>query len=111
MVELVDPDQIEGIVGFRRHGSMHIARAVSATENVFILHSRDCLERGIDLRDCEYSKALEHGISLPDGWAQLQDQPVAVRVTNGRLRATRLANYFTRTQYDAMLVRDQDDDR
>ncbi|GAB3853729.1 hypothetical protein GCM10028801_06860 [Nocardioides maradonensis] len=111
MTRLVPTDQIEAIVGFRRQPDLHIARADSAAKEVYILHSQKCLDRGIDLRRCEHSQALEHGIELLGGWDNLQDRPVVARVVNGRLRATDVKVFFTPDQIDAMLVRDRDDDR
>ncbi len=69
MTNLVDPDRIEGIVGARRHETLHIGRAVSAEQTVYILHSQECKDSGIDLRSCEYSVALDRGID-PTAWVE-----------------------------------------
>jgi hypothetical protein len=80
MSALVPGEQIEQIVGVERHQTRHFARAVSAEETVYILHSRNCLESDRDLRDCFYSQALDNGIDEAI-WATALDQPVRVAVT------------------------------
>jgi hypothetical protein len=69
MSELVPRERIEAIVGSPRQQSRHMARAVSAEQTVYILHSRDCLDSGIDLRRCDFSRALDMGID-EDRWPQ-----------------------------------------
>ena len=85
MSDLVDPVQIEEIVGTRRHQVIHYGRAVSAEQRVFILHSAFCLASGIDLHDCVYSLALDRGIRMVDwrGWEDLA-VPLSIGMT-GRL--------------------------
>lgn len=88
MVDLVDPTEIESIVGHQRDATEHYARAVSAESTVYILHSQVCLDSGIDLRSCPFSVALGVGIkwALPwAGWRRVQDQPVRVEVFRGFL--------------------------
>lgn len=77
MSALVPSEDIERIVGARRRANRHLARAVSAEETVYILHSAECRGSGIDLRDCPFSLALDNGIRL-DEWRQ--DVPVTVWV-------------------------------
>jgi hypothetical protein len=77
MSKLVDPGRIEAIVGVARHPSVHYARAVSAEATVYILHSQQCKDSGIDLRECAYSLAMDQGIDL-DRW--MGDVPVPVTV-------------------------------
>lgn len=84
MADLVPSDEIEGIVGAKRHFAQHLGRAVSETETVYVLHSEQCLESGIDLLECEWTKILERGID-PDDWAGFEDRPVALAVRRGRL--------------------------
>lgn len=86
MAELVPAEDIERIVGVPRHPTMHWARAVSAEQTVYILHSHKCLDSGIDLRQCRFSLALDNGIRK-DEW--VEDEPVPVAVT-GAFNTTRL---------------------
>ena len=82
MTERVPADEIENIVGRKRSVNDHYARAVSADQTVYILHSRECLALHADLRDCPWSLALDRGIDL-DEW--VVDVPLTVRVRSGRL--------------------------
>ncbi|QCG77653.1 hypothetical protein HOV42_gp70 [Gordonia phage Fairfaxidum] len=84
MTDLVPHGEIERIVGTPRHATKHIARAVSATQTVFILHSRECLDSGIDLRRCRYSLALDRGIEA-DLWSRHCDAPVEIRIRDAHL--------------------------
>lgn len=85
MTDLVDPDDIERIVGRARHPTRHYAIAVSAEQTVYILHPQACKnlhDSGVqDLRDCRYSVALDRGIHETH-WMDHED--VAVRVTINR---------------------------
>lgn len=84
MSELVNPDAIEAIVGVQRHPTRHYARAVSADQTVYVLHSAQCVAARPDLRDCHFSRALDNGIDEYD-WSDMENQ--AVRVTiNARRR-------------------------
>lgn len=67
------------IVGVPRHPSRHIAKAVSAEQRVYILHSQECIDSGIDLRECEFSVALDQGIDL-DEWWHWQDEALPVTI-------------------------------
>ena len=82
MTELVPADEIESIVGRKRSVKDHYARAVSAEQTVYILHSRECLDMHADLRECPWSLALDRGIDL-DEW--VVDVPLTVYVRSGRL--------------------------
>ena len=84
MSSRVDPSQIETIVGTSRHAMLHVARAVSDEQQVYILHSARCLDRGIDLLDCDYSLALDEGIDEAE-WVNSMDKPVHVSIDRGRL--------------------------
>lgn len=82
MADLVAADEIEAIVGTHRHKWTHIGRLVSGPVRAFyILHSRDCFDSGRDLRECEYSTAMDRGfaVSFPE------DRAVALAIYNGRL--------------------------
>lgn len=83
MSELVNADQIEQIVGADRHPVHHLARSVTAEQKVYILHSRKCRARMVDLRACPYSLALDGGID-PDDWRGFEDRPVVVTILHGR---------------------------
>lgn len=86
MSDLVPADEIEAIVGVKRHQSEHYARALSAEQKVYILHSQGCLDditssdpaMRRDLSECPYSLALDRGIDLADGWTE--DVPILVTV-------------------------------
>lgn len=84
MSDLVPAKAIENIVGASRHATMHIGRAVSAEETVYILHSQECKDSGIDLRDCELSLAVDDGID-PSQWDGYEDRPVALGIIRSRL--------------------------
>lgn len=84
MSNLVDPTEIERIVGAKRHATWHLACAISAEETVYILHSQTCKDSGIDLRECLFSVALDDGIDLDD-WRDREDRTVAVTIRRGRL--------------------------
>jgi hypothetical protein len=83
MTNLVPSSEIERIVGATRHEWKHQARAASAEQTVYILHSQQCLDSGIDLRDCEFSRALDRGIN-PKHWRE--NVALIVEVINGALR-------------------------
>lgn len=83
MMEIVDRDRIEGIVGVTRHAVQHYARAVSSEQNVYILHSQKCLWDNPDLLTCPFSIALsKNGIDI-DNW--VEDVPFIVTVEDERL--------------------------
>ncbi|WP_054953069.1 hypothetical protein [Flaviflexus massiliensis] len=84
MTHLVHPEEIETIVGATREQSRHIARAVSSEQTVYILHSVECRDTVEDLRNCDFSLALDRGIN-PDHWSEYEDRPVHVSVLNGQL--------------------------
>ena len=84
MSHLVDPTVIEGIVGAERQQSVHMGRAVSAEQNVYVLHSADCLATGADMRACEFSVALDLGIDRR-AWAGSEDKPVQLAIHHDRL--------------------------
>ncbi len=89
MSALVDPSEIERIVGIPRpRGRTHFGRAVSAEQTVYILHSQKCLDSGIDLRECPFSLALDPGIE-PRRWEGKEDRPVLLGIWEGRLVPTK----------------------
>lgn len=84
MSRAIPTDMIEGIVGIRRDRVVHYARAITAEKTVYILHSQECLNSKIDLRDCQFSIAMDKGILLGD-WSGLYDRTVAIGIWQGRL--------------------------
>jgi hypothetical protein len=85
MSNLVPADQIEQIVGARRHALAHLGRAVTAEQIVYVLHSQRCKDSGIDLRACTYSQALDSGIEGLHEWDGQEDQVVTLQVAHGCL--------------------------
>lgn len=85
MTDLVPADQIEEIVGARRHALAHLGRAVSAEQTVYVLHSQQCKDSGIDLRSCIYSQALDDGINGLHEWVGQEDRVVTLQVAHGCL--------------------------
>lgn len=86
MTDIVPTEDIERIVGVPRAAKDHYARAVSAEQTVYILHSRECLKLGRDLRLCPFSLALDNGIRVEE-W--VEDFPVQVSI-EGAFNRTRL---------------------
>lgn len=86
MSDLVDPSEIERIVGVKRRAFHHVARVVKAEDKIYILHSQQCLDSGIDLRDCQFSRALDAGVQ-PANWATAErlECPVLVEVIGNLL--------------------------
>lgn len=85
MTERVPPEDIEKLVGAKRHPTEHIARAVSAEQIVYILHSQQCLDSTPDLTKCAFSYALDLGIDKED-WTEDVPLVVAVVVRDGITR-------------------------
>ena len=88
MSEIVDPEEIERVVGVRRHATLHFGRAVSGEQRVFVLHSEECVASTADLRKCEYSVALDRGIEALYPWlfwSTRQDQPLPLTIEKGWL--------------------------
>ncbi len=77
MSDLVAVEDIERIVGVRRRPTEHWGRAVSDEGRVYILHSQECRDGGVDLRLCPFSIALDYGIDESD-WDE--DVPLLVEV-------------------------------
>lgn len=82
MSELVPTDQIEEIVGVKRHPNSHYGRAVTATQTFYILHSQACVDSTPDLRECPFSTAMDRGIK---GLGARTDQAVRLDVASGYL--------------------------
>lgn len=81
-MNIVSAEDIEEIVGAKRFKNLHIARAVSSEQTVYILHSQRCFDSTGDLRDCVYSQALSWGIDT-EVWSDFEDRPVVVSASGG----------------------------
>jgi hypothetical protein len=84
MSDLVPAEDIERIVGVQRHYQAHYGRASSTEQVVYILHSKECLDSGIDLRECRFSVALDRGIN-ERRWTGHEDVAVALGVWGDEL--------------------------
>lgn len=84
MSRLVSASEIEVIVGCLRRERVHVGRAVGAEGVLYILHSRRCFNSGRDLRECEYSLALDRGIAEAC-WLGVSDRPVELAIRDGHL--------------------------
>jgi hypothetical protein len=83
--ELVDPDEIERLVGCERPLLGHAGRLVDGT--FYILHSKLCKDSGQDLRRCAYSLAMDKGPDPDVEWPQ-GPQFLAISVKTGKLFPT-----------------------
>jgi hypothetical protein len=82
---LVDPSEIERIVGRKRSNLLHYARLISEDGMFYIMHSLQCVEFEKDLRECPYSLALDEGVD-PEVWRGWIDKPaVLIDIQDGRL--------------------------
>ena len=81
MTNLVPAEHIERIVGARRHPTEHQGRSVSAEQTMYILHSQECRDSGIDLRECPFSRALDLGLNEAR-WRYYADKAVTLRITD-----------------------------
>ena len=106
MTQQVPGDRIEAIVGRSRSAKDHYARAVSAEQTVYVLHSRECLDMYPDLRECPWSLALDRGIDISE-W--VEDVPLTVRVRDGRLVPSPAQVRFFRLHPDKRFLRHGDD--
>lgn len=80
MVELVDPEIIETIVGAPRQQSIHLGKAVTENQMFYILHSVECVESGVDLRECRYSQTLaQYGVDIFT-WSMYLDRTVLLGI-------------------------------
>lgn len=88
MTDLVNPDQIEELVGTKRHPTEHYGSALDTRQTVYILHSHECKNSGRDLRQCPYSVALDKGIRdvYPwTAWRRVTNRPVRLQIARGYL--------------------------
>lgn len=84
MSERVPANEIERIVGKTRHSRIHYGRAVSSEQTIYILHSQNCLEENPDLRECDFSVAMDNGLDM-NVWEKHQDSAVVLSIVNNRL--------------------------
>lgn len=91
MTRIESAKTIEATVGAKRHETIHVARAVSDEERVYVLHSKECVREYADLRTCPFSLALDEGIDLGP-WEDSQDVAVEVEIDEeyGDLVPTRI---------------------
>ena len=80
MADLVPADEIEQIVGARRHSIKHLGRLISEEQWVYILHSRMCLSTGRDLRECAFSVAMDALNDLE--FVGYMDRPIVLAVSS-----------------------------
>lgn len=80
----IDPGDIERIVGAPRASRVHIGHAITAESMLYVMHSQECLDSGIVHTDCIYAQALDREIN-PEAWIGFANQPVVLRVWDGRL--------------------------
>ena len=73
MTDIVPADEIEEIVGLTRHPTRHYVRHDTESGIAWMLHSQECFNTGIDLRDCPHSHALTGA-----DWVGMVDRPVEV---------------------------------
>lgn len=86
MTELVPREDIENHVGHERHATEHYGRMNTVEGRFYILHSLECLDSGIDLRECKFSVALDHGTSGFEHWHE--NVPVKLSVKDGMVTPT-----------------------
>lgn len=90
MTSLVPSTEIERLVGAKRQATAHVGRIKTTDDVMHILHSQECKDSGIDLRDCPYSKALDHGLFNIPAWKGFYDMPVTLRLDkNNQLNPVR----------------------
>lgn len=81
MLDVMEPEVAQEIVGMQRSPVYHYGRA--AFGEMYILHSGSCFDGG-SMESCVYSRALEAG-RVDD--ALESDLPVRLSVNEGVLRA------------------------
>ncbi|AKJ72641.1 hypothetical protein PP301_gp081 [Gordonia phage GMA2] len=82
MTEKVPADQIENIVGAKRHQTQHIGRLIGpeGDGNLYILHSQECRDEFEDLRDCPFSLVLDWYGVFTSAWDGKRDVPVVLDI-------------------------------
>lgn len=77
MTECVTWEQMQEVFGIPRLDHVHVAKAVSDEQVLYILHSQDCLDRTEDLRTCPYAEAQNQGVDEA-AWEPYLDKIVVV---------------------------------
>ena len=77
-----EPVNIEEIVGRKRHPTLHYARIVSEERHLYVMHSQECIDSGIDFSTCKFSLGDVADTML---WRLPRDVP-AVFVEDGDVR-------------------------
>lgn len=80
MLDVMEPDVAQDIVGMQRSPVYHYGRAAVGT--MYILHSTACLEAD-RITECPYTRAMVSG-NMADGLES--DTPVRLSVNEGQLR-------------------------
>ncbi len=96
MTENVDPAIIEAAVGAKRHPRQHVGRYDDKGKTFFILHSEECLGATSDLRNCDFSLALDR-TNQSMGSIAPANVPYHLAVERGFLVATEECN--TRSEH------------
>ena len=86
-VNVIPPEEVEDIVGAKRHPTNHIAHVNADGWN--ILHSQDCFDHKDEhpLENCAFTKAALLTDFVSTEWAEFFDRPVIVGIPSdsGRL--------------------------
>lgn len=85
MTDLVPSEDIERLVGVKRHASAHCGRVLFDQGRFVILHSRECLNTMADLRECAYSTALDVAIACGETFEQWPVEPVVLDLSHADL--------------------------
>jgi len=84
MSNLVNSKEIEEIIGAPRNRKAHFGKLITAEDKIYIMHSYECVFKNEDLRQCEFSKAMDH--STPEKlWNKFEDKTVLLGVMSGSL--------------------------
>lgn len=90
MTNIVPSTEMERLVGYPRQENTHLGRIDTTEEVMYILHSQECKDTTPDLRECPYSKALDHGRFNINRWKGFYDMSVSLSLdAQGRLNPVR----------------------
>lgn len=87
MTEIEPGLALEKKFGVRRRLTVHLGLVDTREQRFYILHSKDCIDSGIDLRECEYSLSLDvHGAVYLSQDQYLMNKPFILRLLpDGRI--------------------------